>query len=155
MIFTLSLGIGLSLILIAFLAEYVDSSLGMGYGTTLTPLLILFGFDPLQIVPAVLLSELVTGILAGVFHHSVGNVNFGLPKIKVIDLPRKIAKHGLVESFKRGFPLHLRIALVIAGCSIFGTVSAVFLAVNLSKFYLKLYNRCLSAFNWYFYFNYN
>jgi len=29
----------------------------MGYGTTLTPLLLILGFEPLQIVPAVLLSD--------------------------------------------------------------------------------------------------
>jgi hypothetical protein len=59
----------------AFLAELVDSTLGMGYGTTLTPLMMLiFGLEPLQIVPAVLLSELITGLAAGFSHHSFGNV---------------------------------------------------------------------------------
>ncbi len=49
----------LTIILFAFICEYVDSSLGMGYGTTLTPLLLIMGYNPLQIVPAVLLSELI------------------------------------------------------------------------------------------------
>ncbi|TNF51974.1 MAG: sulfite exporter TauE/SafE family protein [Gammaproteobacteria bacterium] len=66
-------------LLIIFLAalgcEYLDSSLGMGYGTTLTPLLMLAGYEPLQIVPAVLLSELVTGLAAGAMHHRDGNVD--------------------------------------------------------------------------------
>jgi uncharacterized membrane protein YfcA len=66
---------GMPIVLLAFVCEYVDSSLGMGYGTTLTPLLMMLGFDPVQIVPAVLLSELVTGISAGVLHHGFGNVN--------------------------------------------------------------------------------
>lgn len=35
----------------AFICEYVDSTLGMGYGTTLTPSLLLVGFSPMQIVP--------------------------------------------------------------------------------------------------------
>ena len=61
--------------LAALLCEFVDSSLGMGYGTTLTPLLLLAGFEPLRLVPCVLLSELVTGLLAGVMHHRDGNVN--------------------------------------------------------------------------------
>ena len=68
MIFGLAFGIGITIVIIAFFAEYIDSTLGMGYGTTLTPLLILFGFEPLQVVPAVLLSELVTGLLAGFTH---------------------------------------------------------------------------------------
>jgi hypothetical protein len=66
-------------LLIIFLAalgcEYLDSSLGMGYGTTLTPLLMLAGYEPLQIVPAVLLSELVTGLAAGAMHHRDGNID--------------------------------------------------------------------------------
>jgi hypothetical protein len=59
----------------ALLCEYVDSSLGMGYGTTLAPLLLIAGFEPLQIVPAVLFSELLTGLTAGALHHRDGNVD--------------------------------------------------------------------------------
>jgi len=40
---------------LAFVCEFIDSSLGMGYGTSLTPILLLMGFHPLQVVPAVLL----------------------------------------------------------------------------------------------------
>jgi hypothetical protein len=60
---------GVVIVLLAFVCEYVDSSLGMGYGTTLTPLLVMLG------LPAILLSELATGITAGSFHHGFGNVN--------------------------------------------------------------------------------
>ena len=49
--------VGLCIAFIAFLAEYVDSTLGMGYGTTLTPVLLLMGYEPMQVVPAVLLSN--------------------------------------------------------------------------------------------------
>jgi uncharacterized membrane protein YfcA len=66
----------LAIVLAAFLCEYIDSSLGMGYGTTLTPLMILVGFDPRQVVPCVLVSELVTGIAATLMHHRDGNVDF-------------------------------------------------------------------------------
>jgi uncharacterized protein len=44
------------LIIVAFLAlafEYMDATMGMGFGTTLTPALLIIGFFPLQIVPAV------------------------------------------------------------------------------------------------------
>lgn len=61
--------------LAALICEYVDSSLGMGYGTALTPLLLFAGFEPLQIVPAVLLSECLTGFLAGVLHQRDGNMD--------------------------------------------------------------------------------
>lgn len=66
----------LAIVLAAFLCEYVDSSLGMGYGTTLTPLMILVGFDPRQVVPCVLVSELLTGITATLMHQRDGNVDF-------------------------------------------------------------------------------
>lgn len=65
----------LTIFLAALACEYLDSSLGMGYGTTLTPLLLLAGFEPLQIVPAVLLSELLTGLAAGAMHHHDGNID--------------------------------------------------------------------------------
>ena len=59
----------------ALLCEYMDSSLGMGYGTTLTPVLLIAGFEPMAIVPAVLLSELVTGVAAGLLHQRDGNID--------------------------------------------------------------------------------
>lgn len=100
---------------IALVAEYVDSTLGMGYGTSLTPILLLFGYSPSQVVPAVLLSELLTGLLAAVMHHRAGNV-----------------------SFRRGSP-HLRIGLVLGAMSVMGAVVAVFLAVSLPTRVVKLY----------------
>lgn len=103
------------IIFLAFICEYVDSSLGMGYGTTLTPLLLIMGYNPLQIVPAILLSELVTGLSAAFFHHKFKNSNF---KIGSTDF---------------------KIATVMAGCSIIGALAAVFIALNLSVFYIKLY----------------
>ena len=137
--FELSLEVGLIIGLVALLAEYTDSSLGMGYGTILTPLLLLFGFEPLQVVPSILISELITGLLAGFTHHSMGNVDFRPKSTKLVVIVRKLKELGVVESFNRGIPLHLKVVLLIASCSILGTVTAVLLAVNLPKFYLTLY----------------
>ena len=103
------------IIVLAFLCEYIDSSLGMGYGTTLTPLLLIMGYHPFQIVPAVLLSELITGLSAGFMHHKAKNVNL---------------KVG-TKDFK--------IAMVMAVCSIFGSLVAVFVALNVPVLYVKLY----------------
>lgn len=60
----------------AFFCEFVDSSIGMGYGTTLTPVLLLMGFDPMTIVPSVIASELLSGIAAAYMHQRDGNVDF-------------------------------------------------------------------------------
>ncbi|KPK58577.1 MAG: hypothetical protein AMK73_09180 [Planctomycetes bacterium SM23_32] len=105
----------LGLALLAFGCEYVDSTLGMGYGTALTPLLMLgFGIEPLVIVPCVLLSELLTGLSAGAAHHLAGNVSF---------TRRSRAT---------------RVAAVLSACSVVGTVAAVLVALHVPGFWLKL-----------------
>jgi hypothetical protein len=109
------LEISFFIIILAFVCEYIDSSIGMGYGTTLTPLLLILGYHPLQVVPAILLSELVTGFGAAFFHHRFKNANF---------------KMGTIDS---------RIAFVMGGCSILGTLAAVHVALNMPRFYIKLY----------------
>ena len=101
--------------LAAFLAEYIDSSLGMGFGTTLTPIILLMGFEPLQVVPAVLLSEFVTGFVAAWLHHTMGNVRLVRGSI---DLP---------------------VALVLGGLGILGAGAAALVAVNLPKEWLGRY----------------
>ena len=139
----ISLGIALTLIASAFICEYVDSTLGMGYGTTLTPLFLLMGFSPLEIVPAVLLSELVSGILAGICHHKQGNANF---KPKIIDtpmMPDGLSVRGITKLLRKSLPLHLKIVCLLTFCGIIGTVAAVVVAVNVPKFWLKLYIGCL------------
>jgi uncharacterized membrane protein YfcA len=111
----LSAGAMLAVFLAALTCEYVDSSLGMGYGTTLTPLLMLAGFEPLQIVPAVLVSELITGVAAGWMHHRDGNVDF------------------LRDARARRTVLHL------TALSAVGAIVAVFVAISVSKFVLGLF----------------
>jgi hypothetical protein len=105
----------LSIMILAFFCELLDSTLGMGYGTTLVPVLLIIGFGPLAIVPCVLLSELFTGIVAGVAHHKAGNVNF---------------KPGSI---------HLKIAIVLSVCSVIGATIAVFIAINIPKLWLNIY----------------
>jgi uncharacterized membrane protein YfcA len=91
----------------ALLCEYLDSSLGMGYGTTLTPILLIAGFEPMAIVPAVLLSELVTGVAAGLLHQRDGN----------IDLPNDARARRTLG--------------LLAALSSIGALAAVILAVRL------------------------
>ncbi len=105
----------LIIFLMGFFAEYIDSSLGMGYGTTLTPILMILGFSPLEVVPAVLFSEFLSGITAGVLHHKANNVNF------INDIKAK------------------NILKIMTLCSVLGTVIAIILALNLPKQYVKLY----------------
>lgn len=108
-----SVWIALGIVLAAWLCEYFDSALGMGYGTTLTPLLMILGFPAIVIVPCILVSEMLTGIAAGIAHHELGNV----------DLRRGTRARASM--------------FVLAACSVLGTIAAVFLAVKLPKIALN------------------
>lgn len=66
----------LLLFVAAFICEFIDCSLGMGYGTILSPLLIIFGYSPLEVVPAILISQALGGLSASVFHHRYKNSVF-------------------------------------------------------------------------------
>lgn len=128
-----------TIIVCSFLFEYMDSTLGMGYGTTLTPIFLLMGFEPIDIVPAVLLSELISGIMAAFFHHKEGNVNLkpeNIEELKVID---KLDVLGYISKVKKSLPTHLKVALLLSLCSIVGTISAVFVSISIPKFWLKMY----------------
>jgi uncharacterized membrane protein YfcA len=105
----------LSLVLLAFICELIDSSLGMGYGTTLTPLLLVLGNEPAEIVPAVLLSEFVTGVVVTLLHHEFGNVNL------------RPAAHDF------------KVVIVLSGFSLAGVLLAVGVAVSLPPWGVKLY----------------
>jgi len=60
----------------AFIMMVVDTSLGMMYGTILSPVFVGAGFDPLMVIPAILLSQAL-GDLGGVFaHHRFKNADF-------------------------------------------------------------------------------
>lgn len=104
----------LAIFFAALTCEFMDSSLGMGYGTTLTPLLLMAGYEPLDIVPAILLSELVTGLAAGVLHQHDGNVDF---------LGDRRAR---------------RTTLLLALLSGLGAIAAAWVAVSISRFWLGL-----------------
>lgn len=70
------LGVFFGVILMAAACEFVDSSVGMGYSTLLSPLLLGIGFDPVFFIPAVLLSQAAGGLTASIFHQTNRNVSF-------------------------------------------------------------------------------
>jgi len=111
----LALSIIFALIIGAFICEFIDSSLGMMYGTILNPVLIISGFDPLIVVPSILLSQAMGGIIAAVFHHRFENVIF----------------HLTSEDS--------RTVYVITILGVIATIISVFVAVNIPKWALKTY----------------
>jgi uncharacterized membrane protein YfcA len=144
MFLNLSIGLGISIFLAAFIAEYFDSSLGMGYGTTLTPVLLFMGYTPMQIVPAILLSEMITGILAGFAHHFFGNADFKIKtspgnSISTGKFREALRPASMIAGLRRILSRHLKITLLIASCSIIGTTAAVIIAINLPPIVMKVY----------------
>jgi len=111
----ITVGLFLLIVGLAFICEFIDSSLGMGYGTILAPVFIIMGFDPLVAVPAILLSQAFGGFSASIFHHQFRNVNFDIDS----------------RDFK--------IVLVISAFGIFATILAVIIAINIPKIVLKTY----------------
>lgn len=110
-----------SVAILAFVLELVDASFGMGYGTILTPVLLMLGFDALRVVPAVIASQLVGDFLAVFFHHQFKNVDISFGS----------------KDFKVGSTL--------AVFSLLGSVVAVLFALRISKFALNLYIGILVA----------
>jgi len=113
--------------------EYMDATIGMGFGTTLTPILLLMGFSPLEVVPAVLIGQLAGGLTGGIAHSRLGNVKLNFKNDK-----------GAVTKFLKG---HFYIpksndSKVIFVLGIFGIIGAsigVITAVNIPKFFLNIY----------------
>ena len=64
------------LVAFAMVMEFVDSALGMMYGTVLSPFLILLGYDAKTVVPSILISQSIGGFIASWRHHQLGNANF-------------------------------------------------------------------------------
>lgn len=101
--------------LLAFVSEYLDSGLGMGYGTALAPLLVILGYTPLSVVPAILVSQFATDISACIFHHRQANVNLRIDS----------------DDFKA--------AVVLGAMGVLGVVLSVIVAIKISKTWLTLY----------------
>ncbi|MGA1793713.1 MAG: sulfite exporter TauE/SafE family protein [Thermoplasmatota archaeon] len=102
-------------VLLAFIMEMIDSSLGMMYGTLLSPLLIGAGIDPLLAVPSILLSQAVGGLGGTLSHHRFRNADF----------------NGLTRDTK------VVLAMVIPG--LIAVVFGVIVGLSLPKIYVEVY----------------
>lgn len=118
MFISMSIWLFVGIVLIAAACEFVDSSIGMGYSTLLSPLLLGIGFDPLFFIPAVLITQAVGGLAASIFHQTNRNVSF-TPKSK-----------------------DSKIFLVIAVPGVVAIIFAAILALNLPKLILST---CIGA----------
>ncbi len=125
--------------ILAFIAECIDSSLGMGYGTLLSPLLLIIGFSPLLAVPSILITQALGGFSASIFHHKYGNAYFNMKSKNPSYILKKIQEHGIRESFHRGFSEDLKTVIFITSLGIVATIIAALVAVTVSKTVINTY----------------
>jgi len=119
--------------ILALLCEYMDASIGMGYGTALTPLLLVIGFLPLEVVPAVLLGQLAGGLIGGLVHYRVGNISLDFRRDDKLIKERLRGLGYLPKS------LDSKVIFILAVCGVVGALVGVFSAVNIPGVILKTY----------------
>lgn len=68
----------LLLVLVGFVAQLVDGSLGMGYGVLSSSFLLLTGLSPALTSASVHLAEIGTSLVVGSAHHRLGNTDWHL-----------------------------------------------------------------------------
>lgn len=88
--------------LCAFLIELMDATLGLGFGTTFTPLLLLIGVSTAIAVPSVIISEIVAGLVGMLFHSLLRNVRLG--QKRVFRRKRRKERKSKVYSVPNGKP---------------------------------------------------
>ncbi|GAJ06236.1 unnamed protein product, partial [marine sediment metagenome] len=118
--------------ILALLCEYMDAAIGMGYGTTLTPLLLIAGFSPLEAVPAVLLGQLAGGLIGGFSHYRVGNMSLDFRRDEKIK--RRLRGLGYLPK-----SLDSKVIFILAICGVIGVLAGVFSAVSIPETVLKAY----------------
>jgi hypothetical protein len=102
-------------IIAAVIMESIDSSLGMMYGTILSPFLIGLGFSPVDVVPAIIISQALGGISGSIQHHRFGNTSFDL---KSNDL---------------------KVGIMIFSFGVIAVILGVFIGTRINPFALSLY----------------
>jgi len=123
----------------AFICGLINSSLGMMYGTILSPILLIAGFDLIVVVPAILFSQTIGGLTASIFHHRFKNTNFSLKSKNPKVIIKSFFKLGLLESFKKGTTRDFRVGSFVAIFGVIATFMSVLIAVNIPKEFLKTY----------------
>ena len=135
----MSLEVAILIVSGAFICEFIDASMGMMYGTILSPVLIIAGFEPVVVVPAILFSQALGGFTASIFHHQLKNVNLAVKSANPKIIIKKLSELGYIESFKRGTTKDFKVSMCVASLGVISTIIAVLIAINISKSALKTY----------------
>ena len=126
-------GLFILILFAALVCQYISLSIGVGYGIILTPLLLILGFAPLQVVPAVLFSQLAGGTIGSVVHHRLGNIELGFRR------DRKPAKGGLRGLDYLPRSNDAKVIAILAAFGVIGVLVGVFTAVNIPQIALETY----------------
>jgi uncharacterized membrane protein YfcA len=103
------------LFILAFLTAVMDIIFGMGFGLTMTPLLLFLNYTPKEVVPSLLLSSLIGNIVSSYFNHRFKNADFS-PGSRLF-----------------------KIVMVIGGVGILGSIAGATANTGIPNFYLGLY----------------
>ncbi|MEA2077546.1 MAG: sulfite exporter TauE/SafE family protein [Candidatus Marinimicrobia bacterium] len=123
------------ILLAAFICELIDSSLGMLYGTILSPSLIIAGYDPLIVVPSILLSQALASFIASLMHHRLNNATFGFKR--KIDAPK--SGTDIVNILRHNTSQDLKVVIIITATGVIATALAAATAIHIPKEVLKTY----------------
>ena len=129
----------IAVVLGGFVCEFIDASMGMMYGTILSPVLIIAGFEPVLVVPSILFSQALGGITASIFHHKFGNVNLAPKTLNPKIIARRLSELGYIESFRRGTTKDLKVSFCVLSLGIAATIVAALVAISIPKAFLKTY----------------
>jgi len=130
----------LIVIILAFIFETLDSAAGMGFGTGMSPLLLSMGYSAIQVVPALLISEAITGIIDGIFDHEFKNVQFSFrPLNETTKITLSIAFFGCLATFISVFLSYYVIGFSEDLIKIYVAILVVFMGI-LGLLRLKLKN---------------
>ncbi len=114
-VFTDNIAVSL-LVVFGFLLSILDTSMGMGYGTIGTPVLLIAGISSVIAVPAILISQFVSSSLGSIAHRKLKNAD-------VLNIKHSDGK----------------ITMVIVGMGLLGAIVGVLLGISLPKVYLNSY----------------
>ena len=123
------------LLLCGFIGELLDSSLGMLYGTVLSPVLIISGYDPLIVVPSILLTQAVGGLIAAIMHHRLHNADFHVDRETLV---RSDSRHW-IQSLRHATTRDFKVTSVVAILGVMASVFAAFVATSIPKAALNTY----------------
>jgi len=123
------------LMLAGFLGELLDSSLGMLYGTILSPVLIIAGYDPLVVVPSILITQAISGFIAAIGHHRLRNVDFSVDN----GATKGEKDTGLINFLRSAITRDSKVVLVISVLGILASAIAAVVATSIPKVALNTY----------------